>query len=97
MSELTLALIARIPAHGTAAFQDYERRVLPLLGEHQGALHRRLRNADGTTEIHIVQFASRIGFERFRGDPRRAAAAHLLVASGAITEVIEMCDVAVTP
>ena len=97
MSALTLALIARIPAPGIAAFQDYEAKVLPLLAEHQGSLQRRLRSDDGTSEIHIVRFASQIAFESFRSDPRRAAAAHLLVASGAVTEVIAMHDVTVGP
>ena len=90
---LTLALIARIPIAGLASFLDYEARVLPILGEHGGTLQRRLRSAGGSTEIHLVHFDTRAGFESFRDDPRRAAASHLLASSGAVTEVIEVQDV----
>ena len=49
---LLLALTARIPPAGIAAFQAYEAQVLPLLGMHGGSLQRRLRNDDGTVEVH---------------------------------------------
>ena len=74
MSGLTLALVAKIPASGVDDFQAYEDAVLPLLPDHGGRLERRLRNADGTLEVHIVSFASRAGFDSFRNDPRRTAA-----------------------
>lgn len=94
MSGLTLALIARIPAAGVASFRAYEDRVLPLLAAHGGTLERRLANVDGTLEIHIVRFPERVGLEQFRADPRRAETAPLLAQSGAITELIEVADVA---
>jgi hypothetical protein len=90
---LTLALTVRMPASGVTQFQAYEARVLPLLAGHGGKLERRLRNADGTVEVHIVHFASRAEFDSFRNDPMRSAAAHLLVASGAVTELTEVNDV----
>ncbi len=93
MSGVLLALVARIPAGGVAAFQAYEDAVLPLLPRHGGTLQRRLRTADGTVEVHVVHFTSRAAFESFRGDPTRAAAAHLLTASGASTEVHDVSDV----
>lgn len=93
MAGVTLALVARIPAGGVAAFQAYEDAVLPLLGRHGGTLQRRLRNADGTFEVHIVHFTSQAAFADFRGDPARAAAAHLMTASGAATEVHDVSDV----
>ena len=68
-------------------------KVLPLLQMHGGQLQRRLRNADGTVEIHIVHFLNRDDFESFRNDLRRAAAAPLLTASGATSELIEVEDV----
>ena len=55
---ITFALIARIPAEGVADFTAYEDAVLPLLSEFNGRLERRLRNSDGTIEMHIVGFAS---------------------------------------
>jgi hypothetical protein len=94
MSGLLLALVARIPASGIAAFQAYEDAVLPLLPRHGGTLQRRLRSADGTVEVHVVHFTSQAAFEGFRDDPGRAAAAHLMTASGASTEVHDVSDVA---
>ncbi len=92
-SRLTLALIARIPLEGVAEFQAYEARVLPLIAAHGGALERRLRNADGSVELHIVSFPSDDAFAAFRTDPERAAVAHLLGASGARTELFALQEV----
>lgn len=86
-------LIARLPAHGADAFDDYESKVLPLLAAHGGVLQRRLRTADGTTEVHVVWFPSAARFEQYRGDPERAAHAFLLQDSQASTELLRMYDV----
>jgi hypothetical protein len=94
---LTLALIARVPPDGVAAFQSYESRVLPLLSEHGGRLERRLRSGDGTVELHIVAFAAADQLERFRADPRRAEAAPLLAQSRASTELLLLDDVGPEP
>lgn len=93
MPDLVLALIARVPPEGIAAFQAYEDAVLPLLEEHGGTLERRLRNAEGTVELHVVRFASRASLDQFRADPRRQAAAPLLQQSEAAIEVMELHDV----
>src|SRR5580692_13038144 len=90
----TFVLIARVPMEGVASFQEYEDAVLPLLGEFGGLLERRLRNADGTVEVHIVSFDSEQSFQRFRSDPRRASFAHLIEASAASIERFAMTDVA---
>lgn len=90
---LTLVLTARIPSAGVAAFQAYEAQVLPLLAEHGGNLQRRLRNADGTLEVHLVRFSAAAGLNSFRTDPRRASATHLLTESGATTELAIVEDV----
>jgi hypothetical protein len=94
---LTLLLIARIPAHGIERFRRYEDAVLPLLADHGGRLERRLRggagDGDGETEVHVVSFASTDGFAAYRADARRAEHAHLLEASGARLEVLEVEDV----
>jgi hypothetical protein len=92
-SRLTLVLIARIPAEGVADFCAYEAAVLPLLPEFGGRLERRLRNADGTVEMHIVSFASEADFQNYRNDPRRTAQAGLLKKSSATQEVLPMTDV----
>jgi hypothetical protein len=64
--------------------------VLPLLPEFKGRLERRLRNPDGTVEIHIISFASDANFQNYRNDPRRTAQARLLEKSSAKVEFIPM-------
>ncbi|MGE0765847.1 MAG: hypothetical protein AB7L90_05245 [Hyphomicrobiaceae bacterium] len=93
MPALLLTLVARVPPEGVADFRAYEEAVLPLLCKYGGALERRLRNADGTVEIHVVRFAARPDFERFRADPDRLAAAPLLKRSEAVIELMELHDV----
>ena len=93
-ARLTFVLIARVPVDGVANFQAYEQAVLPLLSEYGGLLERRLRNGDGTIEVHIVSFDSDQNFQRYRSDPRRTAHSHLFEASGASTERLAMTDVA---
>ena len=72
----TFVLIARVPPDGVAGFQAYEDAVLPLLSEHGGSLERRLRNGDGTIEVHIVSFNSDRSFQGLqrRSKARRAFA-----------------------
>ena len=93
-ARLTSVLIARVPPDGIASYQAYEAAVLPLLSEFGGLLERRLRNPDGTIEVHIVSFDSDQNRQRFRSDPRRASFAHLFEASAASNEVFAMTDVA---
>jgi antibiotic biosynthesis monooxygenase (ABM) superfamily enzyme len=90
---VTIVLIARIPADGIADFRAYEAAVLPLLPEYNGRLERRLRNRDGTVEMHIVSFASEADLQNYRNDPRRAAQAPLLKKSSAVTESLPMTNV----
>jgi hypothetical protein len=90
---VTFVLIARIPAEGIEVFRAYEDAVLPLLPEFNGRLERRLRNSDGTVEIHVVSFASDADFQNYRNDPRRAAQARLLEKSSAKLELLPMTNV----
>ena len=92
-NRVTTVLIARIPAEGIADFRAYEDAVLPLLREFNGRLERRLRNQDGTVEMHIVSFASDADFQNYRNDPRRTAQASLLKKSSAILERLPMTNV----
>lgn len=92
-SLLTFVLIARIPKEGLEAFRAYEDAVLPLLPEFDGRLERRLRNPDGTVEMHIVSFASDTDFQKYRNDPRRTAQAWLLEKSSAKLELLPMVNV----
>ena len=90
---VTLVVIFRIPAQGVEDFRAYEEAVLPLLPEFNGRLERRLRNADGTVEMHIVSYASEADRENYRNDPRRAAQAWLLEKSCAKVESFPMAKV----
>jgi hypothetical protein len=90
---VTFVLIARLPVEGIEAFRAYEDAVLPLLSEFNGRLERRLRNPDGTVEVHIVSFASDADFQNYRNDPRRMAQASLLEKSSAKLELLPMANV----
>jgi antibiotic biosynthesis monooxygenase (ABM) superfamily enzyme len=90
---VTLVLIVRIPTEGIEDFRAYEDAVLPLLPEYNGRLERRLRNQDGTIEMHIISFASDADFQNYRNDPRRTAQAWLLEKSSAKLELLPMANV----
>ena len=90
---VTLMLIARLPTEGIEDFRAYEDAVLPLMSEFNGHLERRLRNSDGTVEVHIVTFASDADFQNYRNDPRRIAQAGLLEKSSAKLELLPMANV----
>jgi hypothetical protein len=92
-NRVTFALIIRIPADGIEDFRAYEDAVLPLLPEFNGRLERRLRNPDGTVEIHIISFASAADRQNYRNDPRRTAQAWLLEKSSAQSELFPMANV----
>jgi hypothetical protein len=63
------------------------------LPEFNGCLERRLRNPDGTIEMHIVSFESDADFQNYRNDPRRTAQARLLEQSSAKLELLPMTNV----
>ena len=90
---VTFVLIVRIPTEGIDDFRAYEDAVLPLLPEFNGRLERRLRNPDGTMEVHIISFASDADFQNYRNDPRRTAQAWLLEQSSATLELLPMANV----
>ena len=90
---MTLVQIVRIPAEGIDAFREFESHVLPLMPRHGGRLERRLRSADGQTEIHIVSFPSADALQRYMADPGRAQYLPLREQSGATSELIEVTDV----
>ncbi len=93
-AHIKVVMQAHVPRDGHAAFAAYEAAVLPLLQDYGAALEQRLATADGTRELHVVQFPSEAHFAQFRADPRRSAHAHMLAASGATIEVAVMYDVA---
>lgn len=74
-------------------FEAYERAVLPLLEHHDGRLERAVRAKGGEVEVHLLQFDTKEGFERFRADPRRLALSQEFTRSGAAAEIHEVQDV----
>lgn len=88
-------MLADVSAAGVAAFQNYEAHVLPLLARHGGRLERRLRSTDAQTEVHIVSFGSRAGYESYMADPQRVAQRAQLEGVELTQRVVEVDDVAV--
>jgi hypothetical protein len=88
-------MLADVPAEGVAAFQAYESHVLPLLDRHDGRLERRLRSADARTEVHVVSFGSRAGYESYLADPERAARRGQLTELDLRQRIVEVDDVSV--
>jgi hypothetical protein len=86
-------MIADIPPEGVAVFQEYEHRVLALLGRHQGRLERRLRTADELVEVHVVSFADDAGYQAYLVDPERLAHRQLLVGHEPTQRILEAFDV----
>src|SRR5260221_377655 len=66
---LLVAIVEMVP--GSAAGQQYEDTVLGLLDRHGGSVERRMRSMDSATEVHIIRFRSRAGYESFMTDPAR--------------------------
>jgi len=91
---LTLVQVVRIPAEGIEAFQRFESYELPLMPKYGGVLERRLRGNDGQMEVHVISFPSREALQRYMDDPEWAQYVPLKDQSGAMSELIEMTDVA---
>lgn len=81
-------MIARIPVAGVELFADHERRVIPLLDDHDGVLRQRWASVDRTVEAHLLEFASGERLTDYSNDPRRREAAPLLERSGAELEIL---------
>jgi ribosomal protein S18 acetylase RimI-like enzyme len=72
-ARLTLvAVVSAEPPH-VADVNGYEDAVLALMAAHGGRVERRLRTADGRTEVQVLSFADRDAMAGFVADPRRAA------------------------
>ena len=86
-------VIAEVPAEAVDAFQEYERRVLPLLPRHDGRLERRLRSGGGSTEVHLISFDSRNAYEAYLADPERVGHRPLIEGAGVVLRLLEVMDV----
>ena len=87
---LTLVAIVEFAAGAETAGQRYEDAVLALLERHGGHLDRRLHGTDGRTEVHVIRFDSRVGYESFLADGDRAALRGALGEAAPTTRVIEV-------
>lgn len=68
---LLLVAIVEMAPGSAATGQRYEDTVLGLLDRHGGSVERRMRSIDSATEVHIIRFRSRAGYESFMVDPDR--------------------------
>jgi len=87
---LTLVAIVDMADGHADTGRRYEDRVLALLGRHGGVIDWRLRGTDGTSEVHLIRFPSRAGYESFIVDPERMAYRAALGETAPTTRVIEV-------
>ena len=92
-SGLLLAAVVEFAAGHAETGQRYEDAVLGLLDRHGGTLERRTRGTDGTTEVHLIRFAARAGYESFMADPERLAHREAIGDAAPTTRVIEVREV----
>jgi hypothetical protein len=90
--ELLLVAIVEFAPAGTAAGQRYEDTVLGLLDRHGGSVERRMRSMDSATEVHIIRFRSRAGYESFMADPDRLDHRGRIGDAAPTTRVLEVSD-----
>ena len=87
-----VALVEMAAGHAEAGGR-YEDEVLALLGRYGGTVERRLRTADGSSEVQILAFESRAGYEAVLTDPQRSALRAALGDAAPTTRVLEVSDV----
>jgi hypothetical protein len=84
-----VAIVEMAPGHVEAG-QRYEDAVLGLLERHGGSVERRMRSTLSTTEVHLIRFGSRGGYESFMADPDRLEYRDRLGGAAPNTRVIEV-------
>jgi len=90
--ELLLVAIVEMALKDVAAGQRYEDAVLGLLDRHDGFVERRMRSTDSATEVHVIRFRSRAGYESFMADPDRLDYRATLGDVAPKTRVLEVHD-----
>ena len=86
---LLVAIVEMAPGSATVG-QEYEDSVLGLLGRHGGSLERRVRSTDSATEVHMIRFRSRAGYESFMADPGRLGHRGRIAGAVPVTRVLEV-------
>jgi hypothetical protein len=92
---LFLVAIVEMAPGSAEAGQRYEDAVLGLLDQHGGSVERRVRSTDSATEVHLIRFRSRAGYESFMVDPDRLRHRDTLGDSAPTTRVLEVNDLQV--
>ena len=92
-AELLLVAVVEMAPGQAEAGQRYEDAVLGLLDRHDGSVERRVRTMDATTEVHVIRFRSRTGYESFMVDPDRLDLRDRLGAAAPTTRVLEVREV----
>lgn len=90
--ELLLVAIVEMAPGDAEAGQRYEDEVLDLLDRHGGTVERRMRGTDSATEVHLIRFRSRAGYESFMVDPHRLQLRGKLGDAAPTTRVLEVRD-----
>ena len=91
----TVVAVIDVPPEAVETFRRYEAGVLPLLARHGGRLERRLGTPEGTTEVHLVSFASEGDYRRYLDDPDRLSHRRVLTGVDLAQRVVEsLVDVA---
>ncbi|MEU9505218.1 GNAT family N-acetyltransferase [Micromonospora sp. NPDC048170] len=85
-----LVAVVEVAAGAVEAGRRYEDTVLGLLGRHGGRLERRQRTGDGRTEVHLIRFDTRDGYDGFMADPERVALRVELGDAAPATRVLEV-------
>ncbi|WP_250028425.1 hypothetical protein [Paractinoplanes maris] len=89
---LLLAAIVDMAPGLAAEGRRYEDAVLALLPRHGGTLESRRRSLDATSEVHLIRFDSRSGYDAFMVDPDRLALRDQAGAAAPTTRVIELSN-----
>ncbi|MFV2112797.1 GNAT family N-acetyltransferase [Micromonospora sp. LOL_025] len=88
-----LVALVELAPDAVEAGQRYEDTVLGLLRRHGGRLERRQRTGDGRTEVHLIRFDTRDGYDGFLADPERVALREELGDAAPTTRVLEVHEV----
>ncbi|MCO8273047.1 hypothetical protein M1L60_20850 [Actinoplanes sp. TRM 88003] len=90
-SLLLVAIVDMAPDHLTEGAR-YEDAVLALLSKHDGEVESRLHSTDARSEVHMIRFRSRAGYDAFMVDPERLALREQLGPAAPTTRVIEVSE-----
>jgi uncharacterized protein (DUF1330 family) len=93
LEAVLIVMIADIAPGSIERFRAYEDQVLALLERHGGRLERRLRTADGTSEVHLLAFDSQEGYEAYLEDPGRVTARATLAGTEITQRILEVSEV----